>query len=76
MQARKPTKFGAKRTTGGFGGSKKVVSSTSTKKKGLATQKIDDDFDDFDDWGNDEPEEVEPAEDLTVEYVCCLPLVL
>ena len=64
--ARKPSKFG-----GGSGAVRKTGSgvlgaaAVSTKKKGLASQKIEEDFDDFDAWddgGVDEPEA-----DLTVE---------
>lgn len=67
----KKSTLGAKKT--GFGGSTRLGGATkiagasnATKKKGLASQKIDDDFDDFDDWGNDsEEEEVAPQEETT-----------
>lgn len=56
------SKFGVKKTS--------YANKSNTKKKGLSTQKIDDDFDDFDNWDDDPIEDDDiPSNDLTVEDV-------
>lgn len=57
---RKPNKFAKK--TSGFGGVRKT--GITQKKKGLASQKIDDDFDDFDNWDLDEPSDEEEEKEI------------
>lgn len=65
------SKFGAKKSGLSSAGGVLGGAAVSKGKKGLVTQKIDDDFDDFDDWDADEPEV--DAKNLTVEYVKLLP---